>query len=109
MAELLTLSNSDELEKVSRQELSLVYFGTTWSAPCRSQYKVFLNFMSKYNGIIIIAWVDVEKHPKIAQKCNIQTIPTLIVYRESKELRRMVGVQSIENINALLEEIGFPV
>lgn len=109
MAELLTLSDSDELERASQQELSLIYFGTPWSAPCRSQHRVFIDFSRKYNGLIIIARVDVEKHPRISRKCNIQTVPTLIVYKKSKEIRRMVGLQSIENINALLKEIGFPV
>lgn len=109
MAEILTLSNSDELERVSQQELSLIFFGTPRSAPCRSQHRVFIDFFRKHNGLIIIALVDVEKNPRISRKCNIQTVPTLILYKKRKEIRRLVGLQSIENINTLLGEICFPV
>ncbi len=69
---------------------------------------MFVNFIRKYRGVMPIARVDVEKHPEIGTKCNIQTVPTLIVYRKSEEIRRMVGVQSLENINALLEGLGSP-
>ncbi len=106
MIELLTLSNYDEFYQFTQHELSLVDFGTPWSSPCRNQYKVFINFIRRYDGIMIIGRVDVEKHPGIARKCNIQTVPTLIVCRKSKEIKRMVGLQSVENISAVIKDLS---
>ena len=107
MIELLTLSNVEEFERVTQQDLSVIVFGTLWSIPCRNQYKIFYDFIRKYNCDMVIAQVDIEKHPGIARKCNIQTVPTLIVYRKHKEIKRSVGLQFVENIHALIQPVKF--
>jgi thioredoxin 1 len=107
MIELLTLSNIEEFERVAQQDLSLIAFGTFWSIPCRNQYKIFFDFIRRYNFDMVIAQVDVEKHPEIAKKCAIQTVPTLILYRKNKEIRRSLGLQSVENIHALIQTMKF--
>ena len=98
-----TLINSKELETVIQENLSLIAFGTPWSSPCQIQYKILVNFMRKYSGIISIARVDVEKNPGIARKCDIQTVPTLIMYRKSKEIKRLVGLQSVKTLSTLIQ------
>lgn len=103
MIEMRKLINSKELETVIQSDFSLIAFGTPWSSPCQNQYKILVNFMGRYSGIISIARVDVDKHPGIARKCNIQTVPTLIMYRKSKEIKRLVGLQSIKTLSTLLQ------
>ena len=107
MVELLTLSNSEELERVTQKELSLIAFGTPWSSPCRIQYKILVNFRRRYRGIMAIAQVDVEEHPGIARRCDIQTVPTLIVYRKSREIKRLVGLQSDNTLGAIIQVMRF--
>ncbi len=103
MVELLTLSNSLEFKRITQQELSLVAFGTSWSSPCRIQYEILVNFMRKYSNILAIARVDVERHQGIARKCNIQTVPTLIIYRKNREIKRTVGLHSIETLYEFIQ------
>ena len=105
MRKLLTLSDLDELKRVIRQNLSLIAFGTPWSSPCRDQHEMLVDFARKYNGMMLIARVDVEKHPRIADKCTIQTVPTLIVYQKTREVIRLVGLQSIETLSASMRAI----
>ncbi len=99
MIELLTLSTMEEFERIRGLELSLIAFGTPWSSPCQNQYKILLKFMKKYRGIMTISRVDVEKFPEIARKSNIQTVPTLIVYRKKLELKRLIGLQSLQSLH----------
>jgi thioredoxin 1 len=103
MTELITVSTSPEFAGITQQGLSLIAFGTPWSSPCRHQYQVLVNFMRTYNGKLVIARVDVERHSGIARKCNIQTVPTLIVYRKSREVKRVIGLQSVKTLTALLQ------
>jgi len=103
MVELLTLSNSLEFKRITQQELSLVAFGTFWSSPCRIQHEILVNFMRKYSGILTIARVDVQRHQEIARKCNIQTVPTLIMYKKNGEIKRAVGLQSIETLYEFIQ------
>lgn len=103
MTELITVSTSPEFAGITQQDLSLIAFGTPWSSPCRHQYQVLVNFLRTYNGKLAIARVDVERHPGIARKCNIQTVPTLIVYRKSREVKRAIGLQSVETLTTLVQ------
>ena len=107
MVELRILSNSEELERVTQKELSLIAFGTPLSSPCRIQHKILVNCMRRYRGIMAIAQVDVEEHPGIARRCDIQTVPTLIVYRKSSEIKRLVGLQSDDTLGAIIEAMRF--
>jgi thioredoxin 1 len=106
MIELLALSNTVEFERITKQELSLIAFGTPGSSPCRNQQKILVNFVKRYSRIMAIARVDVEKQPGIARKGNIQTVPTLIVYRKGGEIMRLVGLQSLKTLHALMSTIG---
>jgi thioredoxin 1 len=103
MVELLTVSNSLDFERIIEQELSLLAFGTPWSYPCRMQYRELLNFIRQYSGVLKIARLDVERHQKIARKCNIQTVPTLIMYSNSEEIKRTVGLQSMETLHEFVQ------
>ncbi len=102
MVELLTLSDFEKFETVGKKELSLIAFGTPWSSPCRVQQKILVKLMQRYGNIMVFGIVDVEQHPGIAGRCQIQTVPTLIVYRKGKELKRLVGLQSVETLDAIL-------
>ncbi len=103
MIELLTLSNSLEFEQITQQELSLVAFGTPWSYPCRMQYEVLINFLRESRSKLTIARIDVERHQRIARRCTIQTVPTLIIFRNSKEIKRTIGLQSIEMLHEIVQ------
>jgi thioredoxin-like negative regulator of GroEL len=105
MIKLLKLSNTQEFKFVTRQYLSLIAFGTLWSSPCKNQHKILMNLMKKYSAIITIARVDVENHPDIAEKGNIQTVPTLIIYHKNKEIKRLVGLQSLSTLQTSLSEM----
>ena len=106
MTELLTLSNTKDFDRIAKQELSLIAFGITWSTPCQNQHKILVNFMKKYRGRLAVVRVDVEKNTEIARKENIQTVPTLIVYRKGEEMKRLVGLQSLKTVHALISAMG---
>lgn len=103
MNELLTLSSSLEFERIINLELSLVAFGTPSSYPCRMQHEILINFLRTHSGLPAIARVDVERHQEIARTCNIQTVPTLIIYRRTKEIKRSVGIQSREALAEFIQ------
>ena len=103
MTELRLLSNFEEFESVTQKELSLIAFGTPWSSPCQIQYKILMNCMRKYRGIMAMAQVDVERHPGIARRANIQTVPTLIVYRKSREIKRLIGLQYDDTLGTIIQ------
>ena len=105
MSAAIRLLNTEEFTTVRCLDLSLIAFGIPWSSPCQNQHKILVTLKKKSAGIVTIARVDVESHPEIAEKINIQTVPTLVVYQKNREIKRLVGLQSFTALQALLSDL----
>lgn len=105
MSAAIRLLNTEEFTTVRCLDLSLIAFGIPWSSPCQNQHKILVSLTKKSAGIVTIARVDVESHPEIAEKINIQTVPTLVVYQKNREIMRLVGLQSFTALQALLSDL----
>lgn len=72
----------------------LVKFGANWCGPCRS-IEPTLEKMSEdgYN----VYKVDTDEEPELTTKYGIRSVPTLIMFEDSKESRRMQGAASIDS------------
>ena len=69
----------------------VVDFWASWCGPCKAFAPTFKSVASEYPLKIRFAKVDVDKEGVVAQKFNIQSIPTLILFKNGKELRRISG------------------
>ena len=81
-------------EPVTKWEKDRVYvleFWATWCGPCRAFAPTFKSVASEYSLKVRFAKVDVDAQGVVAQKFNIQSIPTLILFKNGKEIRRVAG------------------
>jgi thioredoxin-like negative regulator of GroEL len=92
------------LRQTISSEYRLVFCKTSWSVPCRNQYSVLVKIAEFYTGWESIAQVDIEKYPDVAAKMAIQSIPTILVFHRGKEIHRIVGLQSLENLSKTLTD-----
>jgi thioredoxin 1 len=49
--------------------------------------------------------VDVDEHPKSAMQLGITSIPTVIIYKDGKEIKRVVGLQPSEMLRAAIDKV----
>ncbi len=103
MAQLVNLSNALEFDTITGQQSCLVTFIAKWSDPCRRQSDILSNFITNHKHDLNVAIINVEEFSQIATKCNIQTLPTLLLYNKGKEVNRFVGLQDIPALNKLVE------
>ncbi|MEE0204440.1 MAG: thioredoxin [Oscillospiraceae bacterium] len=82
--------------------ITLVDFWATWCGPCRMQAPVIEELAEKYEGKFKVAKVDVDANPNIAARYGVMSIPTLIVFNNGEETARRVGVQSLNQLEAML-------
>jgi thioredoxin 1 len=80
----------------------LVDFFATWCGPCKMLAPVIEELAEEYEGKAKIGKLDVDQAPHVAGEFGVQSIPTLIVFKDGKEVDRMVGFQGKE---ALKEHI----
>ena len=89
-------------ERISKG-VSLVEFDTPWCTPCRAQEPIVAELDCVYADKATIASVNIDQSPKIAMKLKIQSIPTIIIFKEGKEVMRFVGLQTVDTLNRALK------
>ena len=80
----------------------LVDFWAPWCGPCRMQGPILEQIVGKVPGAKI-AKLNVDDAPTLAAHFGVQSIPTLIVFKDGKPLKQFVGVQQAPTLIAALE------
>jgi len=92
---LLNLTSGDFDEAIHSGTV-LVDFWAGWCMPCRMLAPIIEDLAEKYKGSVTVAKVDVDKEDALAARYNVMSIPTVILFKEGVEAKRIVGVQAKE-------------
>ncbi|MFO8100672.1 MAG: thioredoxin domain-containing protein [Dehalococcoidia bacterium] len=80
-----------------------VCFVTQWCHTCYPACLLASKLARSYNGKVKFVQVDIETNPELADDYNIVAVPTLVLFRESQALKRLVGFQSLNTLGPLLD------
>ena len=90
-----------DVENEIKTGIVLVDFFATWCGPCRMM-KPILEEVATENICNIVA-VDIDEENALAERFGIYSIPTLIVFENGKELRRVLGLRPKDEIIKLIK------
>ena len=96
--------SNEEFEMMIKDGVTLVDFNAPWCAPCRSQGPIIDSLAGRMKDRVAVAAINIENYQDLAVKLGIQSIPTLIIYKNSKELQRFVGLQSESTLADALDK-----
>ncbi len=82
----------------------LVDFWAEWCGPCRMLAPVIDRVAKANDGKIVVGKMNVDENQTTPQKFGIQGIPTLILFKGGQEVSRLVGFQSQEAIQEIINE-----
>lgn len=102
MAEIIITEQNFEEEVLKSDIPVLVDFFATWCGPCRMLAPVIEEVSNENEGKIKVGKVNVDEQPELAAKFGIQSIPTLLVFKNGTVSNRSLGYMSKEAVLALL-------
>jgi thioredoxin 2 len=72
----------------------LIDFWAAWCGPCRMVAPTIEELAKELSGKVLVGKLDVDANQMTASRFRVQSIPTLLILKNGKEVGRMVGVQS---------------
>jgi thioredoxin 2 len=85
----------------------LVDFYADWCAPCKYVAPLMDELAQTHEGSLLVVKIDTDQAPDLSQKWAIRSIPTVILFKDGKEVGRSVGFEP-EKLRAMAEEAVTP-
>jgi len=102
---LKLIQTKEDYEKTIENGLTLLDFNAPWCAPCLTQEPILEQLSAQYEGTAIISTMNVDENQDIAATLGIQSIPTMIIFKNNKEIQRFVGVQSESTLSHAIDKL----
>jgi len=103
---IVNLSDKTFADEVENKEAGtvLVDFWAPWCAPCKMLAPVLDEIDAELGDKVKISKLNVDENPEVPGRFGVLSIPTLILFKDGKEVNKMVGFQSKEQLLEWLNE-----
>ena len=100
----ITVTDSDFTSAISSDTPTLVDFWAEWCGPCKMMDGSLDELAGENVGKLSVAKLNVDENPSTMGAYSVMSIPTLIVFQNGEEKRRLVGARSKGQLQAELAE-----
>lgn len=84
----------DQFQKKIKKGVTLVDFNARWCGPCKAQEPILEKLARTYEHRATIMGINIDENQSLATSYRVQSIPTLIIFKNGQEIKRLVGLQS---------------
>lgn len=93
---------NEKLNEVITDELTIVDFFAEWCGPCMMLGPILEDLENKNKNIKIIK-VNTDEHEEETRKFGIMSIPTLILFKDKKEIDKRIGFQPLDELEEWIQ------
>lgn len=98
------LNNSQFYDKVrTSDKLVVVDFFATWCGPCKMLTPIFESISEEMNDRVDFAKIDIDRSLEVAQQHRIASVPTIVIFKNGKEVQRIEGFIPKEQIKSRIK------
>ncbi len=101
---IIELNESSFDEKI-KKGVVLVDFFAQWCGPCRMLAPVLEEVATEMVNKAIIGKIDIDVEVNIASKYQVTSIPTLILFKNGKEIDRVVGLKDADALKKFIQKV----
>lgn len=102
---ILTLTDKN-FQHQTKNRTVLVDFWAGWCVPCRMMAPVLNNLAEELNANAFVGKIDVEQYQGLAQKFKIRNIPTMVLFKDGKEVERFVGIKTKDFLIKQIQKVA---
>lgn len=95
---------NDFTQLINSEKPTLVDFFATWCGPCRVQAPILENVKNQVGDAANVVKVDIDKNQELAAQYRVQSVPTLVIFKNGEPVWRASGVQQAEVLVDKLNE-----
>lgn len=91
-------------ELIKGEKPTFVDFSAEWCGPCKMMAPTLEDLKSKVGDKVLIIKIDVDKNPGVAMAYKVQSVPTLILFKNGNVLWRQSGVMTTEQLKKVIDQ-----
>ena len=104
MSSPIHVTDTNFEETIKNSKIVLIDFWAAWCGPCRALAPTIDEIAQDYSGKAAIGKLDVDSNPSTAEKFQVFSIPTMILFKNGQEAERLVGLCVKKNITAIIDK-----
>lgn len=106
MSSKLHIGNDKNIDNLIEQgTLTIVKYGATWCGPCKMIAPILEELSENYGSVNFVdVDIDDEEASECTAKNDVTMVPTVIFYKDGKEVERFVGFRPKEDIELLIKK-----
>ncbi|HTF17284.1 MAG TPA: thioredoxin [Chryseolinea sp.] len=91
-------------ELIGREEPTFVDFSAEWCGPCKMMAPILDELKSKVGDRVKILKIDIDKNPQAAAAYQVQSVPTLMLFKGGNVVWRQSGVVQAEYLKRVIDQ-----
>lgn len=100
---IVHLNNDNKEQFLKNKELLLLDFWAEWCGPCIMMNPVIKEFIERSEGVTV-AKVNADVHPAIVKEFKVRGLPTFVLVKNGKEVRRHAGPMTVKDLERFCQE-----
>lgn len=102
MSEIVITSENFDRTVMQSEKTVLIDFWAGWCGPCRMLAPIIDEVAEEYADTVTVGKINVDEQPQLAAAFGVESIPTLIAFKNGVPLGALVGLQTKENVIDLI-------